>query len=84
MRLLDADAPEGEWRVVLPRQSDVEYDISHRGDHLFVLLRDTERPNSELLIAPLADPSSTKVRTCANASSLAAPCISLHFTQSSE
>ncbi len=63
MRILAADAPRGDWRVVLPRVSDVEYDISHRGDHLFVLLRDAERQNSELLVAPLADPTATKVHT---------------------
>jgi oligopeptidase B len=60
-RLLDADKPEGSWRVVLPRQTDVEYDVSHRGDELFILLRDKQRQNSELLVAPVADPSNTRV-----------------------
>ena len=60
-RLLDADNPRGEFRVVLPRKTDVEYDISHRGDHLFLLLRDPERPNSELLVAPVSDPTNTTV-----------------------
>ncbi len=61
-RLLDADTPRGEFAVVLPRKTDVEYDISHRGDHLFLLLRDPERPNSELLVAPVSDPTATTVR----------------------
>ncbi len=64
MQLLDAGDPNGKWRVVLPRMSDVEYDISHRGDHLFILLRDAERQNSELLVAPVADPTNTKVPAC--------------------
>lgn len=64
MQLLDAGNPRGDWRVVQPRKSDVEYDISHRGDHLFILLRDAERQNSELLVAPVADPTNTKVSAC--------------------
>lgn len=62
MQLLEADRPEGEWRVVLPRRPDVEAEVSHRGDHLFILLRDAARPNSELLVAPVSNPSASKVR----------------------
>ncbi len=58
---MDADAPEGGWCTVLPRVSNTEYDISHRGADLFILLRDEGRPNSELLVAPASDPTSTMV-----------------------
>ena len=61
MRLLEAARPESAWKVVLPRKTDVEYEVAHRGDHLFILLRDPERPNSELLVAPLSDPTKTTV-----------------------
>ena len=61
MRLLEAAKPESAWKVVLPRKTDVEYEVAHRGDHLFILLRDPERPNSELLVAPLSDPTKTTV-----------------------
>ena len=47
--------------MVLPRKIDVEYEVVHRGDHLFILLRDPERPNSELLVAPVSDPTKTTV-----------------------
>ena len=47
--------------MVLPRRTDVEYEVVHRGDHLFTLLRDLERPNSELLVAPVSDPTKTTV-----------------------
>lgn len=47
--------------MVLPRKTDVEYEVVHRGDHLFILLRDPERPNSELLVAPVSDPTKTTV-----------------------
>eukprot|EP00887_Chlorella_sp_A99_P007435 scaffold2.g7435.t1 len=59
VRYVRADEPAAEWTVVRPRESEVEYSAAHRGDHLFLTLRDTARPNSELLVAPLSDPSAT-------------------------
>jgi len=46
-----------------PRQhaQDVEYSVSHRGGHFFITLRDKERMNSELRIAPVEDPSNQMV-----------------------
>ena len=61
LRILEASKPSGEWKVILPRKTDVEYEVVHRGDHLFILLRDPERPNSELLVAPVSDPTKTTV-----------------------
>jgi len=58
---LDANKPQDTWRVVLPRVNDVEYDVDHRRDHFFITLRDEKRPNSELLVAPVADPTNTTV-----------------------
>lgn len=58
VRMLKADDPMGEWQVVLPRVNDVEYSVDDRGDQLFITLRDASRPNSELLVAPISDPSS--------------------------
>ena len=60
-RFLPADQPDHEWKVILPRVNDVEYDVKHRGDHFFIEIRDKDRPNSEVLVAPVADPTSTKV-----------------------
>ena len=60
-RFLSADEPEGEWKVILPRVNNVEYDIRHRGDHFFIEIRDEDRPNSEVLVVPVADPTQTKV-----------------------
>ncbi|PSC70317.1 Protease 2 [Micractinium conductrix] len=61
VRYLSADDPTGEWRLVMPRQNETEYSVEDRGDHLFITVRDQERPNSELLVAPIADPTATKV-----------------------
>lgn len=60
-RFLSADQPDGEWKVVLPRENGVEYDIKHRGDHFFIEIRDSDRPNSEVLVAPVANPTQNKV-----------------------
>lgn len=61
VQYLDANKPQDTWRVVLPRVNDVEYDVDHRRDHFFITLRDEKRPNSELLVAPVADPTNTTV-----------------------
>ena len=60
-RFISADHPDEEWEVILPRVNDVEYDVKHRGDHFIIEIRDANRPNSEVLVAPVADPSHTKV-----------------------
>lgn len=60
-RFISADHPDEEWEVILPRVNDVEYDVKHRGDHFIIEIRDANRPNSEVLVAPVADPSNTKV-----------------------
>ena len=34
----------------------------HRGDHFFIQMRDKQRPNGELLVAPVTDPKDMQVR----------------------
>lgn len=60
-RFLSADDPTGEWRLVAPRVQDVEYSVSHRGEHLYIVLRDQQRPNSELRVAPMSAPARQEV-----------------------
>ena len=43
-RYLSADEPLGEWRVVLPRRSEVEYSVEDRGNHFFITIRCGSRP----------------------------------------
>ena len=38
-RFCAADNPGGEWKMVLPRHHDVEYDAEPRGDHFFIDIR---------------------------------------------
>ena len=61
MRYVSAEEPDGVIKAILPRKANVEYNVCHRQDHIFITIRDEQRPNSELLVAPLSDPTQTKV-----------------------
>lgn len=39
MRYISADAPREQWRMVWARTPGLEYEVSDRGDHLFITLR---------------------------------------------
>jgi len=54
VRLIDAARPAAAPRVVLPRVQDVEYDVEHHGDHLYVRINDTGR-NFRLVRMPVDD-----------------------------
>src|SRR5690606_4849490 len=54
-RVLDADDPEGAWRVVQPRRRDLEYHVDHLGDH-FYLRTNLDAPNFRLMRTPVAAP----------------------------
>ncbi|MEU8271496.1 S9 family peptidase [Sphaerisporangium sp. NPDC049002] len=55
-RILDADYPTGEFTVVRPRQTGVEYSIDHAGDR-FLVLHNEGAENFELATAPIDDPA---------------------------
>jgi oligopeptidase B len=54
-RVLDAAKPNGEWKLVSPRQQDVEYYVDHRGDQFFIRANDKGR-NFRLVTAPVSAP----------------------------
>lgn len=54
-RLLKADAPEGTWTLVAPREQDHEYYVEHRGD-LFYIRTNSGGRNFRLVTAPVAAP----------------------------
>lgn len=35
-RVLDADNPDGEWKILQPRERGLEYSIAHYGDHFYI------------------------------------------------
>jgi len=59
-RMLDADDPTGEFRVVVPRRQGVEYGVDHQvtadGAERLLILHNDGAENFELATAPLADP----------------------------
>ena len=56
VRLIDADAPQGEPRLVAPRDPGVEYDVAHRGDRLFVRTNAGGAVDFRIATAPLDEP----------------------------
>ncbi len=54
-RMLDADNPKGEWKLIAPRQQDVEYYPDHHGDQLYIRTNDKGR-TFRLVEAPVSAP----------------------------
>jgi oligopeptidase B len=54
-RLLDAQQPLAEFKVVLPREKGHKYDVEHRDGTLFIRTN-RDAKNFRLVKAPLADP----------------------------
>jgi oligopeptidase B len=54
-RYLDASDPKGEWKLVAPRQQDVEYYPDHHGDQFLIRTNDKGR-TFRLVTAPVAAP----------------------------
>jgi oligopeptidase B len=55
-RFLPAAAPEADWRVVVPRAPDHEYDVTHRRGEFF-LRTNRSAQNFRIVRAPVASPS---------------------------
>ena len=56
VRLIDADAPEGEPCVVAPRDPGVEYDVAHHGDRLFIRTNADGAVDFKVATAPVEEP----------------------------
>ncbi|HEY2363270.1 MAG TPA: S9 family peptidase [Candidatus Angelobacter sp.] len=54
-RYLDASDPKGEWKLVAPRQQDVEYYPDHHGDQFLIRTNDKGR-TFRLVTAPVSAP----------------------------
>ena len=55
VRVLRADQPAGEWRLIAARVQDREYYVDHRGDEFWIRVNDTGR-NFRLVTAPTTTP----------------------------
>lgn len=51
-RVLNADDPEGEWRVIQPRERGLEYSVDHMDDH-FYILTNWQAQNFRLMKTPV-------------------------------
>ncbi|MGJ9423341.1 S9 family peptidase [Aeromicrobium sp. CF3.5] len=61
---LEADQPEGEFRVILPRRDGVEYTLEHAvigGEDLFLVLHNDGALNFELASTPVDEPGELTV-----------------------
>ena len=55
-RYIPANNPSAEWKIILPRQPEHEYDVDHRGD-LFYIRTNKGAKNFRVVTAPVSDPS---------------------------
>ena len=55
-RFIAANNPDAEWKIVLPRQADHEYDIDHRAG-LFYIRTNKGAKNFRVVTAPVSDPA---------------------------
>jgi len=56
MRYLDANTPDGDWTVLLPRERDHEYSVQHHGPY-FYFRTNRDAKNFKLVRAPMASPA---------------------------
>jgi len=52
-RILNADTPDGEFKMFSPRERGVEYNIDHFGDHFYVLTNKGGASNFKLMKTPV-------------------------------
>jgi oligopeptidase B len=55
--VLEADNPNGEFRVIQPRERDLEYSIDHFGDHFYILTNQDNAKNFKLVKTSLNETS---------------------------
>ncbi len=51
-QVLEADNPDGEFRMIQPRERDLEYDIAHYGDHFYIKTNKDGATNFKLMKTP--------------------------------
>ncbi|OSY89099.1 protease 2 [Tenacibaculum holothuriorum] len=51
-QVLEADNPNGKFRVIQPRERDLEYDIAHYGDHFYIKTNKDDATNFKLMKTP--------------------------------
>jgi oligopeptidase B len=55
-RYIPADNPNAEWKTIIARQPDHEYDVDHRGNFFYIRTNKGAK-NFRVVMAPVSDPS---------------------------
>lgn len=55
--VLEADNPDGEFKVIQPRERDLEYSIDHFEDYFYILTNKDDAKNFKLMKTPLSKTS---------------------------
>jgi oligopeptidase B len=55
-RYLDADNPNGEWKIILPREANHEYSVDHFGDDFYIVTNNNAK-NFKLVKTPISNTS---------------------------
>src|SRR5438477_8142815 len=55
-RYIPAGNPDAEWKTIVPRQPDHEYDVAHRGNFFYIRTNKGAK-NFRVVAAPVSDPS---------------------------
>jgi oligopeptidase B len=53
---LDASHPDGNFKIIQPRQHEMEYSVEQHGDKFYILTNDNAK-NFKLMQAPISEPS---------------------------
>ncbi|WP_096586936.1 prolyl oligopeptidase family serine peptidase [Calothrix sp. NIES-2098] len=62
VRYLDANTPEGDWKLIHPRTTGLEYEVDHHSDYFYIVTND-EATNFKLVQTLVAYPSKENWQT---------------------
>ena len=52
-RIISADSPFGDWKIVQPREDNLEYSLAHYGDHFYIQTNKDGALNFKLMKTPI-------------------------------
>ena len=55
-RIISADNPYGDWKVIQPREDNLEYSLAHYGDYFYIQTNKDNATNFKLMKTPVNKP----------------------------
>jgi oligopeptidase B len=52
-RIISADKPYGDWRIIQPREDNLEYSLAHYGDYFYIQTNKDDAINFKLMKTPV-------------------------------